>query len=101
MLQIKLTLNINRDSELNEENDFTTVSDEEILSALSYVCKVQSSLSRDKIVSLYEQAGRITDCLVNYDIDDGSLLQPHSTSFCDTAGINASSSSPRCIINVH
>jgi hypothetical protein len=74
----------------------------QILRALSYLCKVQSSLSRDEIINLYERVGIITDCLVNYDIeDDDSLLQPPAARLDDTGDTNASSSASHFIGNVH
>lgn len=74
----------------------------QILGALSYLCKIQSSLSRDEIINLYERVGMITDCLVNYDIEhDDSLLQPPAARLDDTGDTNASSSASHSISNFH
>ncbi|KXG51298.1 uncharacterized protein PGRI_095590 [Penicillium griseofulvum] len=98
MLQIKLTLNSIRAGEANNPNNLPPLSDDEILRALSYLCKVQSSLSRDEIINLYKRVGMITDCLVNYDIeDDDSLLQPPAARLDDTGDTNASSSASHFI----
>ncbi|KAI2751593.1 hypothetical protein DTO006G1_9639 [Penicillium roqueforti] len=98
MLQIKLTLNSIRASEANNPNNLLPLSDDEILGALSYLCKIQSSLSRDEIINLYERVGMITDCLVNYDIEhDDSLLQPPAARLDDTGDTNASSSASHSI----
>lgn len=73
----------------------------QILRALSFFCKVQSSLSRDEIISLYKRVGTITKCLLHFDIeDDASPLQPLTARLCDP-DTNASSFPSQFISNVH
>ncbi|CEO59627.1 hypothetical protein PMG11_04295 [Penicillium brasilianum] len=84
MLQIKLILNSTRDGEPNNGPPLSE-------GALSFFCKVQSSLSRDEIISLYERVGTITKCLLHFDVeDDASPLQPLAARLCDP-DTNASS----------
>lgn len=74
MREITILLdNTDTDGEANNSYNLPRLSDDEALHALSYACRIQSALSRDKIIKLYTQVSMTTSSLVDYDIKENSL----------------------------
>ncbi|KAF9883533.1 hypothetical protein FE257_003366 [Aspergillus nanangensis] len=78
----------NTDDETSNYHQLPQLSDDEAQHALYYACKIQSTVSRDELIKLYQKIAMSTPRLVDYDIEENSLPLSSSRRFVDPALIS-------------